>query len=536
MKKVLCIVLSLAMVLTLVACGGTTSSSSDSSSSQSSSDSSSTSTDSSSVAETGRFDALQTTEEQVSLLIDWHNFTPTPNTEPTEESPIVKKVVQTLTDQWLEDKPNVKVEWCHKGTEDEWLTVTYTAGVGPDTLFNYGGAELVLDGWAIPLDEIVQSPNYYETGSPVWYDMFPEYVFEKGGMCRDDYDRIVSIPASLNPGPATAFYYNKDIFNELGLEPQTDWDAFTEMVQTIREAGYVPIAPWGDPPEITLTAWVATQFLTPLYSKTASLDVADYDGDGVMSSQEKLRGIWEGKFYLENNPALSELYDKVFYWFTDVLNEGYDSIDYTQAWQNGEVAMKEDGLWALPGIASDTKRKFDFGMFPWPGTVDSEYATEVTYTTGPYNPTVSVAFNVMDPKLQDRPDYNVDYVVDWMKWMLTSENLSMQVEELNGEVIGAVKGCRVPGALKDWFTQQFPQMPLESRPGRPNNVESNEVEYKAMMEMVVKGMMTHDEWLKQHDELMYKDIQMYVEQEQNKPDSELDMTDWGELVAPSWMA
>ena len=544
MKKLFSIVLALAMVLSLAACGGTDSSSSSSgSSSQSGSDSStesseSSSDESSSVAGAGRWDALQTTDEQVNLLVTLHNFMPTINPEPTEEAPIVKKIAQTLTDQWLEDKPNVNFEWARNITMDsEWLTVTYTAGTGPDVLFWWGGSELVQDGWAMTLDDVIQSPNYYEPNSPIWYDMYPEYLFVKGGGCRNDYDQIISIPASLNPGPATAFFYNESIFNELGLEPQTDWDAFVEMCATIREAGYVPIAPWGETPRTcTLTSWVASQFLTPLYSQSASLDVADYDGDGVLSANERFRGIWEGKFYLENNPALVDLYQHVFYWYTDVLSEGWETVDYTQAWQNGEVAMKEDGMWSLPTIASDTKREFDFDLFPWPGTVDSEYATQVEYTAGPYNPTLSVSFNIMEPSLQNRPEYQADYVVDYLKYMLTTENLSMMVEELQGEVLGAVKGCAVPSVLGDWFTKQFPQMPTAMMPGRPNNMDSSDVEYKALQEMAVKGMVTFDEFCKQHDELMYKDIQMFVEEEQNKADSELDMTDWGELVAPSWMA
>ncbi len=537
MKRLLSAVLAAAMLLTLAACGNDNSSSSSQSSSQSSSSETSSGDDSSSVAGAGRWDALQTTEETVDLNVTLHNFMPTINTEPTEENPIVKKIAQTLTDSWLEDKPNVNFQWARNITmDDEWLTVTYTSGTGPDILFWWGGKDLVDDGWAMTLDEVIQSPNYYEPNSPVWYDMFPEYVFAKGGTCRNDYDQIISIPASLDPGTATAFFYNEDIFEELNLEPTTDFDEFVEMAGTIREAGYVPVAPWGDPPTCSLFSWVSSQCLNPLYTQAACLDVADYDNDGTMSAQEKARGMWEGKFYLENNPALAEMYDKIFLWFTDVLNEGWDTIDYTQAWQEGKVAMKEDGLWSLPTISSDTKREFDFDLFPWPGTIASDYATKVEYTTGPYNPTVSVSFNVMNPELQDRPEYNADYCVDYLKYMLTTENLSMMVEELQGEVLGAVKGCRVPAVLNEWFTKEFPKMPNNLVPGRPALIDSNDVEYTAMMEMVVKGMMTIDEFRKQHDELMYKDIQMYVEEESKKPDPELDTSAWGDLVAPSWMA
>lgn len=42
--------------------------------------------------------------------------------------------------------------------------------------------------------------------------------------------------------------YNKTMFDELGLEPPTDWDGFLEMCDTLRESGVDPIAwPGGDP-------------------------------------------------------------------------------------------------------------------------------------------------------------------------------------------------------------------------------------------------------------------------------------------------
>ena len=128
-----------------------------------------------------------------------------------------------------------------------------------------------------------------------------------------------------------------------------------------------------------------------------------------------------------------------------------------------------------------------------------------------------------------------DSCVDYLKFMLTTDNLSMMVEELNGEVLGAVKGCAVPAVLNDWFQKQFPKMPTGILPACPINTPSVDEEYSAKVEMTARGMMSIEQFRTDHDELMYKDIQMYVEQEQSNPDSELDMTDWGEPVAPSWM-
>ena len=115
MKKFLALLLALLMLLTLVACGGTTSESSkaESKSSESSKKEESKSEESSEdPAAAGRFDALQEVDEQVNLLLYWHNLQPTVNEEPTEESPKVRNACRKITAEWLAAHPNVQVEWC----------------------------------------------------------------------------------------------------------------------------------------------------------------------------------------------------------------------------------------------------------------------------------------------------------------------------------------------------------------------------------------------------------------------------------------
>ena len=87
MKKILAALLAVAMLASLAACGGDSSQSSSSSSKDSSSaadDSGKGSSEESTAG--GRFDSLATTDEQVSLLIDFHSFTPSVSETPTEES------------------------------------------------------------------------------------------------------------------------------------------------------------------------------------------------------------------------------------------------------------------------------------------------------------------------------------------------------------------------------------------------------------------------------------------------------------------
>ena len=248
MKKWLAFAMTLAMLLSLAACGGTTSSSSSSSSSSAAGDSSgedSGSGDESSAADTGRFDALQEVDEPVSLYLYWHNLQPTPNTEPTEEAPNVLNACRYLTEDWLEAHPNVTIDWCRNlETTDEWITVNYTAGNGPDTLFYWGGAKWVEQGMALILNDIMASPNYYEPGSPVWKDMYPEYLFdgtESTRMAINERGDIIAVPVVMAPGSDTAYYYNKDLAEELGLSDVAatrSWKQLKENILTAREDVY----------------------------------------------------------------------------------------------------------------------------------------------------------------------------------------------------------------------------------------------------------------------------------------------------------
>ena len=545
-KKLLALVLALGMVLSLVACGGTTSSQSSSSSSTSSSESSSQDSSSesggeeSSTAGTGRYDALQTVDEEVDLYLYWHNLAPTPNTEPTEESPTVRNACRMITAEWLEAHPNVNIDWCvnWEGTS-EWMTVNYTAGTGPDTLFYWGGAQWVEEGWALLLDEIIESPNYYEPGSPVWKDMFPEYLFngqEATKMAIDKNNHVIAVPVVLAPGSDTAYYYNKDLANELGLSETvatTSWKQLKENILTAREAGYIGFAPYaytGCNTPGNGGSWDAQFTLNAPYFYPMIEDI-DYNGDGTADWGEAFRAQYEkGYWYLSNNPAMIEYWDEYLWRFWYGMEEGVANIDYNQPWTDGQVLYVEEGLWSIVKYASNTELTFEVGMFPptLQQPEDSEYVCDVEWTdAGPYNPNISTAFNIMDPALQQRPDYLVDYIVDWMKYVMTNEHLSMQIEEGEG-VIGATKGCQIPPMLADWFTQSFPKRPSGYQYLKPDLVDQTTTTFIALLEEYAYKMIDEEQFIKEYDEMMYEGTQLWIELQRSKEDEDNSLIEYEE--------
>ncbi len=109
------------------------------------------------------------------------------------------------------------------------LATGLTGEGGPDIaqLRAYGGLQpLVEAGQLLPLDGEIDTLSN-----------FPDAIL-KGATGRSD-GRIYGVPFGVQ---AFTAFYNVDIFDELGLtEPQT-WDEFINVLDTLKENNYIPIA------------------------------------------------------------------------------------------------------------------------------------------------------------------------------------------------------------------------------------------------------------------------------------------------------
>lgn len=527
MKKILAALLAVAMLVSLAACGGTTSESSSSSQESSTVEESSGGEESSesSVAANGPYDSLQTTDEPVELLIDFHSFTPSINEEPTEEAPTVFNSSRVILEEWLADKPNVTVEWSrgkdmtNNATMMEWMNIQMNAGNAPDILFAWGSVYST-NGWYVNLNDIMKSVNYYEEGSPVWYDMYPEYLW-KDSMHVDANGDIVAVPSTVFPGPPTCYFYNKEIFDAVGIEPAKDWDQFIEDMQKVKEAGYIPYDP-GNTFVTDAGSW-DQQFSMRGYA-LPNMDEWDVDGDGMMSSVEGTRGLWKGLFYMQTNPGVFEARQAEKDKYLNVVGMGGEAVDYDQDWIDGKLAVKERGIWDFPVENSNTKRTFEFGMMP-PPIKSSENTGTIEWTdAGPYMPQPMEAFNIVKPELQNRPDYNIDYAVDFLKFFHTTENMGIMVEERNGACMGSIKGCPVPASLTEWYKQSFPKNPTVSIPSY--STADGNLNLSKLLENYFLDQVTEEEFKTQWDKLVYEDLLLYVE------NNNIDTSEWGEIFVP----
>lgn len=443
----------------------------------------------------------------VTLRVDLHALMPSMNTEATAENPIVLRAAQDLADEFTKMYPNVTIEWVRdKGAFGDWAQwlITQIAAETPPHITFMQGSTYSDRGWFITLDEYLDQPNMFVEDNTKWKDLFPNYLWNSY-MTSDANGNVVAIPVTLYPGAATAYFYNKDIFEEVGVEVPSNWEEFIEVSEKITEAGYVAVGPWMQNKVPCVNCWDIQFSLGPTFAK-AMQEQWDYDGDGIMSQNELVRAQYEGVFYASNNPAVMEIYGQVKRKYQNVLQQGAANTDYETLWKEGKVAMMEDGVSRMIQENSNTERTFEYGLFvaPVADSTTSEYAVDIDFETGPYQPPVCNSFNIVKAAVEGKPGEE-EAAVRFLQWITTPDNNSQLILEAHGQSLGAVKGCQIPPELNEWFQQEFPRTPQAQWTLGPTLESTNLM--SRYLEMWVWDYISDEEFIEKYDKALYQGIQ-----------------------------
>lgn len=453
--------------------------------------------------------------KQVELLVDLHGFIPSINKEPTAENPNVFLSTQKIADEFTKLNPNIKIKWARSkpvgGLQkelSEWFTTQINAGTCPAIAFTWGTAFQDRD-WYYPLDDIISQPNAYVEGNTKWSDMFPSYLWTNEGV-QDVKKRVVAIPVVLDAGPPTGYYYNKEAFAKANITsiPKT-WEEFITASKKLKEAGYIPVAPWGFFKSAQLDQWVSQFCVSPSVGGYVK-EKADYDKDGVVDSNELLRACKEGLYNPIEHDYARAMYKELKRYYTEVLAPGWENSDYMTPWNEGKVGMKEEGLWALQAENNNKGRKFDYGVFPAPimSKDTTPFSAEIEYTEkGPYQPGCALQLNIMKPAVEKDPAI-LEAAVKFLQYLTIPDNISMIVLE-QGAQIGAVKGTEIPPLLNEFLSNPFAKPTKAGWPSAFNNEQN--LDMNKQFEIWVKGQMTDDEFFKKVNELQQKGADLYIE-------------------------
>lgn len=157
------------------------------------------------------------------------------------------------------------------------INVRLASNSSPDIYFAWSGiyARNFVDG-----GRALDLTDYLMADDGEWYNSFITNQFE-----TFTFDgRIYGIPLMMD---GKAFYYNQDIFDELGLEVPENWDEFINVLDVLKDSGYIPIS-LGN-----IEDWATGHYMTTLNQRVVPADTlaADYALEGDFTAPEYVTAL-----------------------------------------------------------------------------------------------------------------------------------------------------------------------------------------------------------------------------------------------------
>ncbi|QDP41388.1 ABC transporter substrate-binding protein [Radiobacillus deserti] len=258
---------------------------------------------------------------------------------------------QTVIDAFNEKYPDINVEF-KPSKNTEYNTILNTAlkgGEGPDIIHlrPYApGIELADQGYLAPLDDIEG------------LDVFPESSLSAS---KGSDGKQYGVPLNIS---TTQMFYNKAIFEELGLEEPKIWEAFIELCETLKSEDYTPISLG------TKEGWLlslAHGIVGPAHYGANDFVEKITAGETDFTSEEFLNSI----------KAMDELKQ----YFPDNY-EGLGMEDIRTLFFTETAAMFPLGSWEIE-VLREMNPDLELGFFPMPSAVGKD-PTITTWVDGSY--------------------------------------------------------------------------------------------------------------------------------------------------------
>ena len=187
-----------------------------------------------------------------------------------------------------------------------------------------------------------------------------EYILPAAASTEQNvYGGVVSMPYQYN---IEGFWYNKQIFEEQGIEIPTTWEDFLAVADQLQEAGIQPLTTAG------ASGFPLTRLMGMYIFRNVGPEAmaAVRDGDAELTEED----------YVAGAQALADLAEAGYF------GEGFSTRDgdtSTNQFLTGTAAITYDGSWLLGAINDPERNQIgaeNVGFFPFPeveggeGTID----------------------------------------------------------------------------------------------------------------------------------------------------------------------
>lgn len=362
-----------------------------------------------------------------------------------------------LQAEWEQLNPGTKIDFIPSLAEgsnyEAWLTTQMTGGTAPDIVW-YQRGYINRDyrkGWFVNLSPFLEKPNPYVEGNERWMDIFEPQVIASG-MAPDG--NIYLLTGDI---VGTGFFYNKDIFDELGLAEPDTWDEFFTVQQKIKEAGYIPFA--GQMQDMTHVSWTL-RILQEMIMDTKMSQIKGTDAEvprtwkpgEAINTKDMVFAIMDGR-YSALDPQWQEQLRIFKYWTDNFWQEGFMGSgwdDLYRLWVTGKAAIMWHGSWQNKPVQQDPLREFDYGIFGPPRLTKetSPYATGVpSAAMGGVGGVFQYAVTQTAVKKG-----HLDKVIDWLMYVTAPQNIGPLLTDHGGFAPG-VRNADVDPSLQVYTDQ-----------------------------------------------------------------------------------
>ncbi len=284
-----------------------------------------------------------------------------------------------------EDHPEIAVAFDPTTPPDynATLRLQLESGTAPDVFYarSYAtGQELFSEGYMVDLSDADFIAQRYDEGARAPWQM-------------DDGRQFAMPLVAVSHG----VYYNQDLFDELGLEIPVTTEEFLAVAESIKEAGYIPVANGlADEWDIAEVVWmnIAPGFIGGREGRL------EYEAGDRPFNDDAMVRVFEAMAALE-----------------PYLPEGYQAISYNDSkalFLLGEAAMWFDGSWTISEFEA-SEPEFNWSVFAPPAPSAAEQ--RITF-----HPDAGVAINPASDHIDEAMVF-----VEWLSSPTASQVLGNEL-------------------------------------------------------------------------------------------------------------
>lgn len=364
------------------------------------------------------------------------------------EKPETANAIEELAAAYTKLNPGVEIvfEPAVGGDYNIWLGTQLASGnIRPD---------VVAGNYQPSYDKYVNFDKYRYTTNPYtgnsWND---DLDFDFYAYRNEKAERVMLPTQSVH----TLWFYNKTIFDSLGLEPPTNWDELVEVCEVLDAAGHTPIA--------SNYSYMIPQWIIEVYWDQYNKDwhniVRAQPGDFNYDDERDGSFVYDpsditlgSNYNYNNNRFYRGIRDGEIRWdtpefeamisqFTRVFNKYVNDDVYVQTdpyprWLQGNAAMMTNGAWMIPTVQldmgnledSDRRKNLNIGedvdlqAFEW-GTFENP-SMEGPYVKGTARSVESAYGEYIS--VIDKDQAQTDLVMDFVKFWLSRPGYQAFVE------------------------------------------------------------------------------------------------------------